>query len=170
MPYVEKIQETTKPYTDKIQETTKPYTDKIQETAKPYTDAAGAKAHELLEKIEGTAPPSLTSEKSVGPTPTSGASPLTDPSVASEKIGDVAGSVGEKAKGIFEQVSNTITQLTHTIDEKTKSESHPGIITQAAAAIEKGVAKVDEFFDHVGETTAPVVQTTTNSVPHTEGQ
>lgn len=87
--------------------------------------------------------------------------------------GSEVGEIGEKAKQLFGQGLATVTvrlrfillsrcrrltsgqstfnQITHTLDEKTKSDTHPGIVTQATSAFEKGVHKVDDFLNEVSQ-------------------
>jgi hypothetical protein len=40
-------------------------------------------------------------------------------------------------------------QITHTIEEKTKTDTHPGLVTQAQNAFQTGVHKVETFLDDV---------------------
>lgn len=40
-------------------------------------------------------------------------------------------------------------QITSTLDEKTKTDTHPGIVTQATSAFQTGVHKVDDFLSDV---------------------
>jgi hypothetical protein len=40
-------------------------------------------------------------------------------------------------------------QITSTLDEKTKTDTHPGIVTQATTAFQTGVHKVDDFLNDV---------------------
>jgi hypothetical protein len=40
-------------------------------------------------------------------------------------------------------------QITTTLDEKTKTDTHPGIVTQATSAFQTGVHKVDDFLNDV---------------------
>jgi len=178
---------------EKAREVTMPYLQKIQETTKPYVDAAEHRAEELFEKLEhrldgtsattpGTGLKSTTTEVSstgtvgIAPAPYA-AGPGTG--AASTSVGQSSGDLGEKAKQLFGQglatVSGAFNQITTTLDEKTKTDTHPGIVSQATAAFQTGVHKVDDFLND--KTTAPAttvsqgpILTTTNTVPHIDPQ
>jgi len=40
-------------------------------------------------------------------------------------------------------------QITSTLDEKTRTDTHPGIVSQATSAFQTGVHKVDDFLNDV---------------------
>jgi len=179
---------------EKAKEIGMPYIQKIQETTKPYVDAAEHKAEELFEKLEhkldGTSSTGSTGLKSttteVSPTGTINdvkpapyaAGPGTGS--ASTSVGQSTGDLGEKAKQLFGQglatVSGAFNQITSTLDEKTRTDTHPGIVSQATSAFQTGVHKVDDFLNDkstatpataTGSTTAqgPIMTTTNNCPP-----
>ncbi|ORY33746.1 hypothetical protein BCR39DRAFT_518975 [Naematelia encephala] len=160
-----------KPYLDKVDQTTRPYVEKVQEATKPYTDAATAKAKEVIDKIEGHPAPSTTGPEGV--TTTTETRELSSEGGATSTSGFSAGNVQAQALGVLGQIQGAFNTLTHTIDEKTASPTHPGIISQVTAAVQKGVEKVDSLLDQPVTPAAPGSQhpilTTTNSVPHVQG-
>jgi hypothetical protein len=46
-------------------------------------------------------------------------------------------------------LQDAFNQITSTLDEKTKTDTHPGIVTQATSAFQTGVHKVDDFLSDV---------------------
>ncbi|WVQ78020.1 hypothetical protein IAT38_000101 [Cryptococcus sp. DSM 104549] len=167
---LDKARDIAKPYITKVE----PYIEKAQEATKPYADKAAAKFEQIVDKIEGNNP-------STSATPTSAGTLDKSIDNAAATTSGVATETGEKAKGIFEQglsaVQSTFNQLTNTIEQRTTTESHPGLITQVTNAVHKGVEKVEGLLNEATDSTVPPtttttgtaghpVQTTTNAVPH----
>jgi len=46
-------------------------------------------------------------------------------------------------------IQGAFNQITSTLDEKTRTDSHPGIVSQATSAFQTGVHKVDDFLNDV---------------------
>lgn len=172
--FLGKVANMAQPYLAKLDATTQPYVEKVQTTTKPYTDAAAVKARELMDKIDGpgnTAPGTTTHIAAQGGDGVT-AAPGSTRSVAAPS-GTVPGP-GEH-HGVFDQVAKSVSDFTHKIDERTASGNKPGLITQLTSAVQSLTDKADSYISshaptatNVTSTTGHPVQTTTNTVPHTD--
>lgn len=185
---LDKAKDIAKPYLDKAE----PYVQKVQGATKPYADKAATKFEQLVDKIEGNDPSTSAVPTSAGTLDESIDNAKARTVGTTERAATVAEETGEKAKGFFEQglsaVQSTFNQITNTIEQRTTTDSHPGILTQMSNVVHKGLDKVEGFLNEATDATVPPtstsatanaatgtdnststtqpVQTTTNTVPH----
>ncbi|WVO12816.1 hypothetical protein L204_100424 [Cryptococcus depauperatus] len=157
---LEKARDAAKPYWDKAE----PYVHKMQEATKPFTDKAAAKLEQIVDKIEGNNPSTTAMPTSAGTLDKSidNASATVSNTISGTTA--VVGEAGEKTEGLFEQglhaVHSTFNQITDTIDQKTSSNTHPGLITQVTNVVHKGIDKVEVFLNETTDAMLPPTTTT----------
>ncbi|OWZ80199.1 hypothetical protein C365_01150 [Cryptococcus neoformans Bt85] len=185
---LDKAKDIAKPYLDKAE----PYVQKVQVATKPYADKATAKFEQLVDKIEGNDPSTSAVPTSAGTLDQSIDNVKARTVGTSENAATVAEETGERAKSFFEQgfsaVQSTFNQITNTIEQRTTTDTHPGILTQMSNVMHKGLDKVEGLLNEATDATVPPtstsatastatgtgnststnqpVQTTTNTVPH----